>query len=87
MNETSLKMKGEVSSKSDLVRNPKVKRDEEWCFYKRTPDVSFCACHSEAISATSRITHRQYYHGDLSVTSLRLASTIAVACKYYHRAL
>ena len=44
-------------------------------------------CHSEAISATSRITHRQYYHGDLSVTSLRLASTIAVACKYYHRAL
>ena len=35
MNETSLKMKGEVSSKSDLVRNPKVKRGEEWCFYKR----------------------------------------------------
>ncbi|MBT9634844.1 hypothetical protein [Segatella copri] len=40
-------------------------------------------CHSEAISATSRFTHRQYYHGDLSVTSLRLVSTIAVACKYY----
>ena len=43
MNEASLKMKGEVSSKSDLVRNPKVKRGEEWCFYKRTPHVSFCA--------------------------------------------
>ena len=25
-------------------------------------------------SETSRFTHRQYYHGDLSVTSLRLVS-------------
>ena len=41
-------------------------------------------CHSEAISATSRFAHRQYYHDDLSVTSLHLVSTIAVACKYYH---
>ena len=40
-------------------------------------------CHSEAISDTSRLTHRQYYHGDLSVTSLRLASTNVVAYKYY----
>ncbi|WP_153091025.1 hypothetical protein [Segatella copri] len=44
-------------------------------------------CHSEAISDTSRFTPRQYYYGDLSVTSLRLVSIIAVACKYYHRAL
>ena len=50
MNETSLKMKGEVSSKSDLVRNPKVKRGEEWCFYKRTPDVSFCAWQWQVIA-------------------------------------
>ena len=35
----------------------------------------------------TKVTPRQYYHGDLSVTSLRLVSTIAVACKYYHRAL
>ena len=40
-------------------------------------------CHSEAIIATSRFTTRQYYHGDLSVTSLHLVSTIAIACKYY----
>ena len=40
-------------------------------------------CHSEAISDTSRFTPRQYYHGDLSVTSLHLVSTIAIACKYY----
>ena len=40
-------------------------------------------CHSEAISDTSRFTHRQYYHGDLSVTSLRLVSTITIACMYY----
>ena len=32
---------------------------------------------------TSRFTHRQYYHGDLSVTSLRLVSAIVIACKYY----
>ncbi|MEE1390550.1 MAG: hypothetical protein U0K41_01775 [Segatella copri] len=44
-------------------------------------------CHSEAISATSRFTPHQYHHGDLSVTSLHRVSTIAVACKYYHRAL
>ena len=38
-------------------------------------------CHSEAISDTSRFTHRQYYHVDLSVTSLRLVSTIvAMSC-------
>ena len=34
-------------------------------------------------SETSRFTHRQYYHGDLSVTSLRLVSTIVIACKFY----
>ena len=34
-------------------------------------------------SETSRFTHRQYYHGDLSVTSLRLVSTIVIACKCY----
>ena len=39
------------------------------------------------VSETSRFAHRQYYYGDLSVTSLRLVSIIAVACKYYHRAL
>ena len=50
MNEASLKMKGEVSSKSDLVRNPKVKRGEEWCFYKRTPHVSFCAWQWQVIA-------------------------------------
>ena len=35
------------------------------------------------VSETSHFTHRQYYHGDLSVTSLRLVSTIVIACKCY----
>lgn len=35
------------------------------------------------VSETSRFTHRQYYHDDLSVTSLRLVSAIVIACKYY----
>ena len=35
------------------------------------------------VSDTSRITPRQYYHGDLSATSLRLVSAIVIACKYY----
>ena len=34
-------------------------------------------------SETSHFTHRQYYHGDLSVMSLRLVSTIVIACKCY----
>jgi hypothetical protein len=38
----------------------------------------------DMVSETSHFTHRQYNHGDLSVTSLRLVSTIVVACKYYH---
>ena len=37
----------------------------------------------DMVSETSHFTHRQYYHGDLSVTSLRLVSTITIACMYY----
>ena len=37
----------------------------------------------DMVSETSHFTHRQYYHGDLSVTSLRLVSTIVIACKFY----
>ncbi|MBV3401990.1 hypothetical protein KSW85_09300 [Prevotella copri] len=48
------------------------------------PGKGQCCAIVRQLNDTSRFTPHQYYHGDLSVTSLHLVSTIAVTCKYYH---
>nr|WP_287845109.1 hypothetical protein [Prevotella sp.] len=51
---------------------------------KPLPKTLFTSHIPSVYRGFSRFTPRQYYHSDLSVTFLRLVSTIVVACKYYH---